>query len=98
MPEGDGELLHSAIHVICDECGVPDVLSVLEHPQDSQQFKMVAKAHHQMAEEHAKTTGHHVEVGETEDNPKAILEFARGMAPSVSGAAPEDFEEVSADV
>jgi len=92
----DEEVLHTCMHVNCDECGGVDVLTVLEHPQDSKQVDVVSEAHHEMAQSHAQDTGHHVEVGITDNNPEEILEFARGIAPSVSGAAPEDFLEVEA--
>lgn len=84
---------HTLIHVICDECGEVDVLSILEHPPDSPQVGAVSDVHHTMAEQHADEKGHHVEVGDTAGSPSEILELAQGMAPSVGGAAPEDFSD-----
>jgi len=46
-----------------------------------------------MAEQHADESGHHVEVGETDGSPSDVVDLAQGMAPSVRGAAPEDFSE-----
>lgn len=84
---------HTLLHVICDGCGKEDLLTVLKHPRDAQQTRAVANAHHTIAETHADETGHHVEVGETEDDPESVLELARSMAPSVDGVEPADFSE-----
>lgn len=97
MPD-ESEDEHTLIHVICDECGEPDVLSILEHPRESPQVRMFADAHHTVAEEHADDTGHHVQVGETADTPDAVVDLAKSIAPSVTGVEPEDFSpELRAD-
>lgn len=88
--DGESEQ-HTLIHAICEACGEPDVLTIVEHARDSAQTQAVADAHHTIAEEHADETGHHVQVGESEDDPEAVRELARSKAPSVSGATPEDF-------
>lgn len=82
---------HTVIHAICDECGEADVLTIVEHARNSPQARAVSNAHHKIAENHADETGHHVEVGETEEAPGRAVEVARGLAPSVSGADPSDF-------
>jgi len=89
----DQEEEHTLIHVICDGCDEEDLLTILEHPRDAGQTRAVAEAHHTIAEEHADETGHHVEVGETEDDPDSIIELAKSIAPSVGGAEPEDFSK-----
>lgn len=89
----DQEEEHTLIHVICDGCDEEDLLTISEHPRDAGQTRAVADAHHTIAEEHADETGHHVEVGETEDDPDSIIELAQSIAPSVGGVEPEDFSE-----
>lgn len=84
---------HTLIHVLCDQCGEEDLLTILEHPRDAEQTRAVADAHHTIAEAHADDAGHHIEVGETADTPEAIVELAKSIAPSVSGVEPEDFAE-----
>jgi len=88
-----GEEEHTLIHVICDECGGCDMLTLLEHPRDSQQVSAVSDAHHTMAEGHADETGHHVEVGSTAGEPNEIRRAARSMADSVAGADADDFPQ-----
>lgn len=84
---------HTLIHVICDSCDEPDLLTIVEHPAETPQSEQVAGVHHTIAEAHADEAGHHVEVGVTEDDPATIVDLARSMAPSVGGVEPADFSE-----
>jgi hypothetical protein len=83
---------HSIIHVQCDGCAAVDQVTLLEHPRDSKQHEAVAKAHHQLAEEHADETGHHVEVGQSEGEPESARKVAQSLAEDFEGADPADFE------
>jgi hypothetical protein len=89
---------HTLIHIICDSCDEEDLLTILEHPRNAGQTRAIADIHHTIAEEHADETDHHIEVGETEDDPDSIIELAKAIAPSVGGVEPEDFSEEYAEL
>jgi hypothetical protein len=84
---------HTLIHVICDECGESDMLTLLEHPRESAQTKAVSEAHHTIADNHADESDHHVEVGVTTGTPEEIRSTAQSMADAVDGAEPDDFSQ-----
>jgi len=88
-PGGEDE--HTLIHVICDDCGETDMLTLLEHPRESAQTKAVSKAHHTVADNHSDESGHHVEVGVTTGSPDEIRSTAQSLAEAVDGAEPDDF-------
>lgn len=80
---------HTLIHTICDQCDEEDLLTISEHPRDSDQTQAVVDAHHKVAEGHAGETGHHVEVGQSAGDPESIIELAESLAASVGGIEPE---------
>lgn len=82
---------HTLIHVLCDGCSYADMLTLLEHPRDSEQTQAISEAHHTMADHHADETGHYVEVGVTTGSPDEIRSTAQSMAEGIDGADPDDF-------
>lgn len=95
--QANGSEKHSVIHVECDECAAVDTVTLLEHPRDSKQHRLVAEAHHTLADDHADETDHSVEVGQTQGSPEVMVEFARSLAEGLDGVDEEllDAEMIS---